>query len=166
MLNRILLSAGLLSASIAVAQYNAPLPGSGSKSNAQQPTMTGCPWLTEGTAATAIGGDVSTTVNMAGSLEGECKFSKEQGSPDFLEIRVSKAALPACPAGSMELKGIGNEATRCTVHGRGVEMISSRVRDLNFTVTLASHRQKGAKPDDPQNDALEQVAEEVAGSLY
>lgn len=159
----------------AEAQYSNPTPAAnGSKTGSQVAGAHGCPWLTEGTAATALDGDVSVTVNMSNRdpailAEGSCKFSRDQG-PDSLEIVVSKAALPLCPQGSIELKGIGNEATRCSppgTHGHGVEMISSRVRDLHFTVTLASHRQKGdPKADDPQNDALDQVAEEVAGSLY
>lgn len=134
--------------------------------SAQKGPNAGCPWLTEGTAATALGADVSATVNVSDSGEGVCKFSGEPGSAESLEIMVSKASLPTCPVGSRELNGIGNEATRCA-HGRGVEMISSRVRDFHFTVTMASRRKKSdAKPDDPQNDSLEQVAEQVAGSLY
>jgi hypothetical protein len=45
-------------------------------------------------------------------------------------------------------------------------MISSRVRDLYFTVTLASRGQKNSPKADVQNDAPEQIAEQVAGSLY
>lgn len=171
MLNRLALSLVLLGASLAAAQYSTPpMTPNGSKTSAQKPAITGCPWLTEGTAATALGGDVTAIVNVSNSGEGLCKFSREAGSSDFLQIQVSKAALPTCPAGSMELKGIGNEAARCAPpgsRGHDIEMISSRVRDVNFTVTLAAHREKGAaKSDDPHNDALEQVAEAVAGNLY
>lgn len=126
----------------------------------------GCPWLTQGTAAHALGGDVKADVTLANTSEGACRFSREQGSSDYLEIRVSKSALPACPEKSRELKGIGNDASRCVppgAHGHDIEMISSRVRDMNFDVALGARLQKG---DDPQNDALEQIAEEVAGSLY
>jgi hypothetical protein len=46
-------------------------------------------------------------------------------------------------------------------------MVSSRVRDLHFTVTLTTREQKSqAKPADLQDDALEQIAEQVAGNLY
>ena len=79
---------------------------------------------------------------------------------------LPRAAVPACSEKSRELKGIGNDASRCVppgAHGHDIEMISSRVRDMNFDVILTVRSQKR---DDPQNDALEQVAEEVAGSLY
>jgi hypothetical protein len=162
----------LLVASTAAAQTQhgiAPASPSGSQSGSQNPAKPGCPWLTQGSAARALGGDVSATVNMANTLEGACRFSADPSSPDYLEIQVSKAVLPACPAGSTELKGIGNQATRCPPPGsrsHGIEMISSRVRDLYFTVTLASHGQKNSPKRDAQNDTLEQVAEQVAGSLY
>lgn len=171
MVNRLALSLVLLGASIASGQYSKPPTASnGSRTSAQKAAVTGCPWLTEGTAATALGGDVTATVNVSDSGEGVCKFSREADSSDSLQIQVSKATLPTCPAGSLELKGIGNEAARCAPpgsHGHGIEMISSRVRDVNFNVTLAAHREKGAaKSDDPHNDELEQVAEAVAGNLY
>ncbi len=146
-----------------------PAPPSRSQSVSNGPVSTGCPWLTAGTAARALGADVSATVTMANTLEGACKFSAGPGSADYLEIQVRKVVLPACPAGSPELKGIGNQATRCTSpgsHGHGIEMVSSRVRDLYFTVTLASRGQKNSPKADMQNDPLEQIAEQVAGSLY
>lgn len=162
----------LLAASVAAAQtrYGAPAASpSRSQTVSKSPASTGCPWLTAGTATRALGGDVSATVTMSNSLEGACRFSAESGSADYLEIQVSKAVLPACPARSIDLKGIGNQATRCVPpgsHGHDIEMISSRVRDLNFTVTLASHGQKNSPKAEVQNDALEQIAEQVAGSLY
>lgn len=158
----------LLAASTAVAQAQYANPN-GSQSNAQNPpryvSKTGCPWLTQGSAAKALGGEVSVTVDVSHSDEGVCKFSSQSGPPDSLEILVSKAVLPACPPESTELKGIGNQATRCShpgTHGQAVEMVSSRVRDIYFTVTHASR----AKKSDPQDDALEQIAEQVAGNLY
>jgi hypothetical protein len=170
--NRSILLFVLLAASSVGAQthYGAPPAAHGrSQTVSKSPLFTGCPWLTAGTAVKALGGDVSATVTMANALEGACRFSAGPGSHDYLEIQVSKAVLPACPAGSPELKGIGNQATRCASpgsHGHGIEMISSRVRDLYFTVTLASRGQKNSPKADMQNDALEQIAEQVAGSLY
>ena len=153
------------SALAAQTQYGtAPKPG------AIAHATTACPWLTEGSAAHALGGEVSAIVKVSNSGEGLCNFSLQQGPSDSLEILVSKAALPTCPAESVRLKGIGNEAQTCkprASRGETVEMISSRVRDLRFTVTLTTRSQKIApKPDDPQNDPLEQIAEQVAGNLY
>jgi cell division protein ZapA (FtsZ GTPase activity inhibitor) len=46
-------------------------------------------------------------------------------------------------------------------------MVSGRVRDLHFTVTLTSSGQKSAvKLPDVQEDALEQIAEQIAGNLF
>lgn len=153
------------SAATAQTQYGTA-PKAGSPAHAR----TGCPWLTRGNAAWALGGDVSVTVNVSNTGEGSCVFSREQAPSASLEILVSKSTLPACPPESGTLKGIGNEAAACrppASHGESLEMISSRVRDLHFSVTLTSRGQKThAKLDDPQNDALEQVAEQVAGNLY
>jgi hypothetical protein len=172
MLNRALFSLLLFSsAALAQTQYgSAPVkPGS------PVPTGAGCPWLTAGSAARTLGGEVSVTVKLSEMGEGLCSFSRQQGSPDSLEILVSKAALPMCPPDSTALKGIGNEALSCRhggAHSDSVEMISSRVRDLHFTVTLTTRAQKtsaktaDAQSADPQNDALEQIAEQVAGNLY
>jgi hypothetical protein len=157
------------SATAAQTQYGVPASLSGAQIASQNPANTGCPWLTKGSAAKALGGDVSVAVNMSSPLEGSCRFSREPDSADYLEIHISKVVLPACPAGSMDLKGIGNQAMRCVPpgsHGRGIEMISSRVRDLYFTVTCASRGQKNNAKADAQDDALEQIAEQVAGSLY
>ena len=156
------------SAAAAQTQYDTP---TAPRSNPQaQPQNTGCPWLTQGTAARALGRDVSVSVNVSNTGEGSCRFSQQPGSPDSVEILVSKTALPTCPPDSTNLKGIGNEAARCKrpgSHGEVVEMVSSRVRDRYFTVTLASREQKGSvKSSDPQDDELEQIAEQVAGSLY
>jgi hypothetical protein len=165
MLNYGLLWLLLVSAATVQTQY-----GTAPKAGPTAHARTGCPWLTQGNAAWALGGDVSVTVNVPNTGEGSCVFSREQTPTDSLEILVSKSALPACPPESGTLKGIGNEAATCrppASHGESLEMISSRVRDLHFTVTLISRGQKGhAKPDDPQSDVLEQVAEQVAGNLY
>ncbi len=155
-------------AAAAQAQYSTP---TAPRSNRQpHPQNTGCPWLTQGTAARALGGDVSVSVNLSDTGEGSCRFSRQPEFSDSLQILVSKAALPTCPADSTNLKGIGNQAARCKrpgSHGEIVEMVSSRVRDHYFTVTLASREHKGSvKSSDPQDDELEQIAEQVAGSLY
>ena len=150
---------------IAQTQY-----GTAPKSSMPSHAQKGCPWLTEGSAAHALDGEVSVTIKISDTGEGFCTFSRQQGPADSLDILVSKDTLPTCPPDSVTLKGIGNEALTCrprSTHGEAVEMISSRVRDLHFTVTLTTRSQKGsAKPVDPQNDTLEQIAEQIAGNLY
>ena len=151
----------------AQAQYGKPrVPQSGAKARSQ----TTCPWLTQGSASRALGGDVSETVSVSDMGEGSCSFLRQQRPPGSLKVLVSKALLVSCPAGSTELKGIGNRAARCEApgsHSRGVAMVSGRVRDLHFTVTLTSPGQKNpVKVSDVQEDVLAQIAEQIAGNLY
>lgn len=165
MLKRALIWLLFSSAAMAQTQYGtAPKPGS-----LPHPGV-GCPWLTSGSAAHTLGGEVSVTAKVTNTGEGSCSFSRQQSPPDSLEVLVSRATLAVCPADSTGLKGIGNEALTCRLRGsrnEAVEMISSRVRDLHFTVTLTARgRKTTTKPADPHDDALEQIAEQVAGNLY
>jgi len=135
-----------------------------------EPNTNSCPWLTEGSAAKALGGDVSVTVKVANAGEGSCKFARQQDAPNSLEILVSKASLSSCPTGSIRLTGVGNEASECKLqspHGEASEMVSSRVRDMNFTVTLAEQEHRShTKSMDERDDVAAQIAEQVAGNLY
>jgi hypothetical protein len=152
-------------------QYTAPPAAqtpSGNASQAKPPVV--CPWLTQGTVAGLLGGDVSVAANVSDSGEGSCKFTREQGPPDTLEIVVSRSALSGCPADSVPLRAIGNEAVMCKhadPRGEETQMISSRVRDQHFIVTIATHgHEKAAKAQDPQDEPIARIAEQVAGSLY
>jgi hypothetical protein len=168
MLHRIPLFLLLLASSVAAeqAQYGKPsVPQSGSPARSQ----VACPWLTQGSASKLLGGDVSIKVYLSDTGAGSCKFLRQEGSHDSLEILVSNAALASCPTGSPELKGVGNQAARCKAAGShgGGDMVSGRVRDLHFTVTRTSHGQKRpVKIPDVQEDALEEIAEQIAGNLY
>lgn len=132
-------------------------------------TTATCPWLTSGTAASALGGEVAATVSVTSSAEGSCRFARRDDAMEFLEIRVSAAGLAGCPAGSSPLHGIGNEAERCRVaasHGITEEMASGRVRDIHFTVTMATRGERqSAKPPNP-DDKLARIADDVAGNLF
>jgi hypothetical protein len=146
------------------AQYGKPIvPQSGPPA----PLQTTCPWLTQGSASSLLGGDVSIKVHLSDTGAGSCRFLRPH---DSLEILVSKAALTSCPTGSIALKGIGNQAARCEApgsHSGGVDMISGRVRDLHFTVTRTAHGQKRpVRLPDAQQDPLEQIAEQIAGNLF
>lgn len=140
----------------------------GTYGNAQAATAN-CPWLTVGTAASALGGEVAATASATSPSEGNCRFARRDDAMEFLEIRVSAAALAGCPAGSPLLHGIGNEAERCRVAAtRGIteEMASGRVRDIHFTVTMAARGERqSAKPANP-DDNLARIADEVAGNLF
>jgi hypothetical protein len=133
-------------------------------------SQTICPWLTQGSAARALGGDVSVTVSVPSTGEGSCKFKLRHETLNSLEILVSKAKLPTCPADGTKLIGIGNEAVRCRLrdsNGETAEMVSSRVRDVHMNVKLTTHGEKApAKTLDRQGDVLEQIAEQVVGNLY
>lgn len=130
-----------------------------------------CPWLTKGSAETALGGSVTATVEVSNSGEGFCTFTRQEGtSKDTLKIVVQKTPQPSCPAGSPKLTGIGNEAVMCTVRRspeQTLEMIVSRVRELNFTISMTSHKQPPKSPEtNPGESTIAQVAEQVAGNLF
>ncbi len=169
MRNRLLLFAlGLLCSPMALsAQYTNPSPQASAPQTKLPPA---CPWLTQGTAAKMLGGDVSVTLNVSDSGDGSCKFSREQGPSPVLEIVVKKADLPGCPADSLALRGIGNEAALCRhagPNGEVVQIVSSRVRDQHFVVTLTSRgHEKVAKTQDPQEEPVAKISEQVAGSLF
>jgi len=129
-----------------------------------------CPWLTQGTAARVLGGDVSVDVHVSEAGEGTCSFVRGTDAQTLLRIEVSKSTLPGCGADAKELRGIGNEALRCTLPAEGnhaVEKISGRVRDRYFTLTKRYRFTSEARgPANTQDDALEQAAESVAGNLF
>lgn len=144
--------------------------GAASHAQSPAPLPAACPWVTQGSAARALGADVSVVLNLVASGEGSCTFSRIQEPGAFLKVEISKTALPSCGADSTKLKGVGNEATRCAVSGsgdQGGEMISGRVRDLHFVITFEPRGKKSpANPADAQEDILQLVAEQVAGNLF
>ena len=128
-----------------------------------------CPWLTKGSAATALGGAVTATMQIAASGEGSCTFARQDGPKDVLKIVVSKAPLESCPAESAKPKGIGNEAALCTVErspNEPVVLLVSRVRDFHFTVSLSVHRDELQTGINRSDEAVKQIAEQVAGNLF
>ena len=153
---------------LAQAQYNSPMS---EHNHSSSPSQASCPWLPLGSAAKALGGDVYLTVRLLVNGDGSCKFLRRQDSHDSLTVLVGDAAaLSSCSEAHTTLRGIGNDAARCKLpssHGKTIEMVSSRVRDMHFTVTLAaSGRKSSTKSSHEQEDVLEQVAEQIAGNLY
>ncbi len=130
-----------------------------------------CPWLTQGSAAAMLGGDVSTVIKLTPHGQGSCAFSLQQGAAMYsLEVVVESTPRTTCPPASPKLPGIGNEATACRLQrspNETVDMVSSRVRTLYFTVSLKI--QGAANPGIPlnkQRDIVERAAEQVAGNLF
>lgn len=131
---------------------------------------TSCPWLTQGSAATALGGPVTASVQVSDAGEGSCTFTRQDRTQNSLKVVVQSAAQNPCPAESSKLKGIGNEAVLCKVQqssSEWTEMVVSRVRELHFSVSLSLH---GKNPQTGETggsqDVVKQIAEQVAGNLF
>ena len=134
-----------------------------------------CPWLTEGTAATALGGTPDLAVKLASPQEGSCVFTfQNEALRSTLEITVTKQPLSTrdlnCPAGSPSLPAIGNNAVIChpALLARGDrQLVLSRVRDTYFSIVLTAERKDSTTPDvEKQRDRITMIAEQVAGNLF
>jgi hypothetical protein len=138
-------------------------------SSALHAANSSCPWLTQGSAATALGGPVTATVQISGSGEGTCAFTRQQGTNDSLKISVQRASQESCPDDSAKLKGIGNEAVLCKIRRSPNELIQivvSRVRELHFTVRFSLRGESRAGDLNRAEEAVKQIAEQVAGNLF
>jgi hypothetical protein len=107
-----------------------------------------------------------------------CEFTRKADSSVYrLGIAVTTmsditkefAAFPArCTAGSIPLRGIGNEAVLCVVKPaagmEAQEQVIARVRDRAFVLTV--HRPAMGTPSGDVSDSTRNVAEQVAGSLF
>jgi hypothetical protein len=130
-----------------------------------------CPWLTPGSAAAMLGGDVSAVIKLTPPGQGSCAFSLQQGTAMYsLEVIVESTPRTTCPPASPKVPGIGNDAVACRLQrssNETIDMVSSRVRTLYFTVSLKI--QGTANPGIPlskQRDIVERAAEQVAGNLF
>src|SRR3984885_2424231 len=129
-----------------------------------------CPWLTQGSAAAMLGGDVTAVIKLTPPEQGSCAFSLQQGGATYsLEVVVESTPRSTCPPASPKLRGIGNEAVSCRLQrsqNETSEVINSRVRTLYFTISLTI---KGTAsptiPLDKQKDIVERAAEQIAGNL-
>jgi hypothetical protein len=133
-----------------------------------------CPWLTQGTAAGLMGGDVSASVHVSAG-EGTCEFVRAVGgdhpgagskSSLHLRIVVSHLPPPECARGE-RLTGIGQDAALCRTDAKGEhhEIIVGRVRTTHFVLTLTA-REASASHEASFRGSLEQAAEEVSGNLF
>jgi hypothetical protein len=153
----------VFAASLSAQNYPAA-PSKGSSPPPPATSETACPWLTEGSAANALGGKIRVILSLTSFTQGTCTFVKTEDPQDQLKVFVGAANVPSCPAGSAHVTGIGVEASRCRLplaHQGVTQMISSRVREINLAVTVST-----SKSGDPAEAAIEQIAEQVAGNLF
>ncbi len=133
-----------------------------------------CPWLTEGTAAALMGGDIRASVHVSAD-EGICEFSRSAdgdrngavlGEGLHLRIAVGRQQPRECATGE-PLTGIGENSVLCAadVEGKHKLMIRGRVRNTYFLLTLTA-MEASATDMASLRRTLEQVAEEVAGNLF
>jgi hypothetical protein len=154
MRRRLLCSAIFLAVSLS-AQNNYPTK----KPPLSSPSPTAvsiCPWVTEGSAAKVLGGEVHAILNVANPTQGTCTFVKTARPQEQLKVLVGAGNIPSCPAGSAKVIGVGDQASRCRLP-HSAQMISGNVRAVDMAITLS-----GNQPD----DALQQIAEQVAGNLF
>jgi hypothetical protein len=118
--------------------------------------VTTCPWLTEGSAAKVLGGPVHAILNVASPTQGTCTFAKTARPQDQLKVLVGAGNVPSCPAGSAKVIGVGDQASRCHLP-HSAQMISGNVRAVDMAITLSGNQ---------TDDALQQIAEQVAGNLF
>lgn len=133
-----------------------------------------CPWLTQGTAAALMAGDVRANVHVSEG-EGTCEFLRTAVDDDnlaavgeglLLRIAVSRQLPRECATGE-PLKGIGQDSVFCDedADGKHRQMIQGRVRNTYFLLTLTS-KQTRTTNEAVLRRTLEQAAEEVAGNLF
>jgi len=133
-----------------------------------------CPWFTNGSAAHVLGGEIALAAKVDGNFSGSCRFTRQsEDSVRSIDVGVGKTDTHACPAGSLKLKTLGNEAVQCAARGEGNYTIAGHIRDVFFVITLSNvpdairEPLASAKPADPYHaTVLEQVAEQVVGNLY
>lgn len=155
MRRKLLFTAVFLTVSLSAQNYPTKKPPSPPSSS---PTPT-CPWVTEGSAAKVLGGPVHAILNVASPTQGTCTFVKTARPQEQLKILVGAGNIPSCPAGSAKVIGVGDQASRCHLP-HSAQMISGRVRTVDMAITLSSSSANQSE------DAIEQIAEQVAGNLF
>jgi hypothetical protein len=155
MSRKLFFSMVFLAVSLSAQNYPAKKPPS-----SLPPSSTGpaCPWLTEGSAANVLGGQVHVILNVASPTQGTCTFVKTARPRDQLKVLVGAGNIPSCPAGSAKVIGVGDQASRCHLP-HSAQMISGSVRTVEMAITLS-----GSSAN--QTEDIQQIAEQVAGNLF
>jgi hypothetical protein len=136
-----------------------------------------CPWLSSGSAAKVLGGNISLVAHANGNWEGACHFVRSDGEkPASIDILIGKVNTHPCAEGSVKINTLGNEAVQCartSPESQHVDVIAGRMRDVYFTVTMTDVQHAAQRlPSDAHLSGpfgaslLEQVAEQVVGNLY
>jgi hypothetical protein len=153
MSRKLLFTAVFLAVSLSAQNYPTKKPPSSPPSSSPTPT---CPWLTEGSAAKVLGGPVHAILNVASPTQGTCTFVKTARPQEQLKVLVGAGNIPSCPAGSAKVIGVGDQASRCHLP-HSAQMISGNVRAVDMAITLSGNQTE---------DAIQQIAEQVAGNLF
>jgi hypothetical protein len=139
-----------------------------------------CPWINEPTARGILGGAVSVTVNVKGPGDGNCEFTRQEGTVrrELSILVITMTDIPRqfatyaaqCAPKSTPLRAIGNKAVLCSVQTHAntyAEKIVGRVREQAFIVAVSSSLQDDASfPQKMRREKAELVAEQVAGTLF
>jgi len=140
-----------------------------------------CPWMNAATAGGFLGGEVQSAISgVTPDGDATCEFSL--GSRSMMRIAVYTMAqthkefsgyLALCGTKAVALKGIGNEAVRCVPtsgKSKGNELIIGRVRNRAFVIAIkaewTAHPPTPTKTRNPISDDSENIAEQVAGSMF
>jgi hypothetical protein len=150
---KLLFTATFLVGSLSAQNYPTKKPPSSLPSSSAAPA---CPWVTEGSAVKALGGPVHAILNVASPTLGTCTFVKTARPQEQLKVLVGAGNLPSCPAGSAKVIGVGDQASRCHLP-HSAQMISGNVRAVDMAITLSGNL---------SDDAIQQIAEQVAGNLF
>ena len=153
MSRKLFFSAIFLAVSLSAQNYPTKKPPSSLPSSSAGTT---CPWVTEGSAAKVLGGGVHAILNVASPTQGTCTFVKTARPQQQLKVLVGAGNVPSCPAGSAKVIGVGDQASRCHLP-HSAQMISGNVRAVDMAITLSGNQ---------TDDALQQIAEQVAGNLF
>ncbi len=141
-----------------------------------------CPWMNAATAGGFLNGEVQSVVSGV-TVDGDatCEFKGSTGA--MLRIAVHTMArtpqefpgyIALCGASAVTLKGIGNQAVQCIPNSgasKGEELIVGRVRDRAFVITIKANwidrpLTSPTKTRNPISDDSENIAEQVAGSMF
>jgi hypothetical protein len=127
-----------------------------------------CPWLTEGSAVKALGGNVRVVLSLTNASQGSCTFVSTAHPHDQLRVIVGAVGVPSCPSGSEQVVGVGSGASRCRLPiPEQAQMVSGRVRAVHMAITLSgAGNAMAAMSLNRNDDTIQQIAEQVAGNLF